>query len=84
MARLTKNKTYKIELFDRNYKWNDKRTTTKRVERYLITWKNERAETSLVVPRDMPNHIYFLEELLVDEGYKVTFRSPLLKWKENM
>jgi len=79
MTRLTKNKTYKIELFDRNYKWNDKRTTTKRVERYLITWKNERAETSLVVPRDMPNHIYFLEELLVDEGYKVTFRSPLLK-----
>jgi hypothetical protein len=79
MARLTKNKTYKIELFDRNYKWNDKQTTTKRVERYLITWKNERAETSLVVPRDMPNHIYFLEELLVDEGYKVTFRSPLLK-----
>lgn len=79
MARLTKNKTYKIELFDRNYKWNDKQTTTKRVERYLMTWKNERAETSLVVPRDMPNHIYFLEELLVDEGYKVTFRSPLLK-----
>ena len=79
MARLTKNKTYKIELFDRNYKWNDKQTTTKRVERYLITWKNERAETSLVVPRDMPNHSYFLEELLVDEGYKVTFRSPLLK-----
>lgn len=79
MPKLTKNKTYKIELFDRNYKWNDKQTTTKRVERYLITWKNERAETSLVVPRDMPNHIYFLEELLVDEGYKVTFRSPLLK-----
>ena len=82
MARLTKNKTYKIELFDRNYKWNDVHThaqLTKRVERYLITWKNERAETSLVVPRDMPNHIYFLEELLVDEGYKVTFRSPLLK-----
>jgi len=79
MARLTKNKTYKIELFDRNYKWNDKQTTTKKVERYLITWKNERAETSLVVPRDMPNHIYFLEELLVDEGYELTFRSPLLK-----
>ena len=79
MARFTKNKTYKIELFARNYKWNDKQTATKRVERYLITWKNERAETSLVVPRDMPNHIYFLEELLVDEGYKVTFRSPLLK-----
>ena len=79
MARLTKNKTYKIELFDLSYKWNDKQTTTKRVERYLMTWKNERAETSLVVPRDMPNHIYFLEELLVDEGYKVTFRSPLLK-----
>lgn len=79
MPKLTKNKTYKIELFDRNYKWNDKQTATKRVERYLITWKNERAETSLVVPRDMPNHIYFLEELLVDEGYKVTFRSPLLK-----
>ena len=79
MARLTKNKTYKIELFDRNYKWNDKQTTTKRVQRYLITWKNERAETSLVVPRDMPNHIYFLEELLVDEGYELTFRSPLLK-----
>ena len=79
MARLTKSKTYKIELFDRSHKWNDKQTTTKRVERYLITWKNERAETSLVVPRDMPNHIYFLEELLVDEGYKVTFRSPLLK-----
>ena len=79
MARLTKNKTYKIELFVRNYKWNDKQAATKRVERYLITWKNERAETSLVVPRDMPNHIYFLEELLVDEGYKVTFRSPLLK-----
>ena len=79
MARLTKNKTYKIELFDRNYKWNDKHTTTKRVDRYLITWKNERAETSLVVPRDMPNHIYFLEELLVDEGYELTFRSPLLK-----
>ena len=79
MARLTKSKTYKIELFDRSHKWNDKQTTTKRVERYLITWKNERAETSLVVPRDMPNHIYFLEELLIDEGYKVTFRSPLLK-----
>ena len=79
MPKLTKNKTYKIELFDRSYKWNDKQTTTKRVERYLMTWKNERAETSLVVPRDMPNHIYFLEELLVDEGYKVTFRSPLLK-----
>jgi len=79
MPKLTKNKTYKIELFDLSYKWNDKQTTTKRVERYLMTWKNERAETSLVVPRDMPNHIYFLEELLVDEGYKVTFRSPLLK-----
>ena len=79
MARLTKNKTYKIELFDRSHKWNDKQTTTKRVERYLITWKNDRAETSLVIPRDMPNHIYFLEELLIDEGYKVTFRSPLLK-----
>ena len=84
MARLTKNKTYKIELFDRNYKWNDKQTTTKRVERYLITWKNERAETSLVVPRDMRNHIYFLEELLVDEGYELTFRSPLVKRKKNM
>ena len=79
MARLTKSKTYKIELFDRSHKWNDKRTTTKRVERYLITWKNERAETSLVIPRDMPNHIYFLEELLIDEGYEQTFRSPLLK-----
>ena len=79
MARLTKNKTYKIELFDRSHKWNDKQTTTKRVERYLITWKNERAETSLVVPRDMPNHIYFLEERLIDEGYEQTFRSPLLK-----
>jgi len=79
MARLTKSKTYKIELFDRSHKWNDKQTTTKRVERYLITWKNDRAETSLVVPRDMPNHIYFLEELLIDEGYKQTFRSPLLK-----
>ena len=79
MARLTKNKTYKIELFDRSHKWNDKQTTTKRVERYLITWKNDRAETSLVIPRDMPNHIYFLEELLIDEGYEQTFRSPLLK-----
>ena len=79
MARLTKNKTYKIELFDRSHKWNDKQTTTKRVERYLITWKNDRAETSLVVSRDMPNHIYFLEELLIDEGYEQTFRSPLLK-----
>ena len=79
MARLTKSKTYKIELFDRSHKWNDKQTTTKRVERYLITWKNDRAETSLVVPRDMPNHIYFLEELLIDEGYKQTFRSTLLK-----
>ena len=79
MSRLTKNKTYKIELFDRSHKWNDKQTTTKRVERYLITWKNDRAETSLVVPRDMPNHIYFLEELLIDEGYEQTFRSPLLK-----
>ena len=79
MARLTKSKTYKIELFDRSHKWNDKQTTTKRVERYLITWKNERAETSLVVPRDMPNHINFLEELLIDEGYEQTFRSPLLK-----
>jgi hypothetical protein len=79
MARLTKSKTYKIELFDRSHKWNDKQTTTKRVERYLITWKNDRAETSLVIPRDMPNHIYFLEELLIDEGYKNTFRSPLLK-----
>ena len=79
MARLKKSKTYKIELFDRSHKWNDKQTTTKRVERYLITWKNDRAETSLVVSRDMPNHIYFLEELLIDEGYEQTFRSPLLK-----
>ena len=79
MARLTKSKTYKIELFDRSHKWNDKQTTTKRVERYLITWKNDRAETSLVVSRDMPDHIYFLEELLIDEGYEQTFRSPLLK-----
>ena len=79
MARLTKNKTYKIELFDRSHKWNDKQTTTKRVERYCVTWKNDRAETSLVIPRDMPNHIYFLEDLLIDEGYKVTFRRPLLK-----
>jgi hypothetical protein len=79
MARLTKSKTYKIELFDRSHKWNDKQTTTKRVERYCVTWKNDRAETSLVIPRDMPNHIYFLEELLIDEGYKNTFRSPLLK-----
>ena len=79
MARLTKSKTYKIELFDRSHKWNDKQTTTKRVERYLITWKNDRAETSLVIPRDMPNHIYFLEELLIDEGYEQTFRSPFLK-----
>jgi hypothetical protein len=31
----------------------------------------------------MPNHIYFLEELLIDEGYEQTFRSPLLKWKES-
>jgi|TARA_R110001583_G_scaffold12964_7_gene56772 hypothetical protein len=74
MARLTKNKTYKIELFDAPL-----RLGSVRVERYCVTWKNDRAETSLVVPRDMPNHIYFLEELLVDEGYKVTFRSPLLK-----
>lgn len=79
MARLTKSKTYKIELFDRSHKWNDKQTTTKRVERYCVTWKNDRAETSLVIPRDMPNHIYFLEELLIDEGYEQTFRSPLLK-----
>ena len=69
MARLTKNKTYKIELFDR---YADG-------ERYLITWKNKRAESFLVVPRSMPNHLYLLEDLLVDEGYKVTFRSPLLK-----
>jgi len=69
MAKLTKNKTYKIELWDRQAD----------TERYLITWKNERAETFLVVPRDMPNHIYFLEELLIDEGYEQTFRSPLLK-----
>jgi len=67
MAKSTKNKTYKIELYDCQ------------ANRYLITWKNERAETSLVIPRDMPNHIYLLEELLVDEGYELTFRNPSLK-----
>jgi|TARA_R110000765_G_C18580652_1_gene566335 hypothetical protein len=69
MAKLTKDKTYKIELWDR-------RSDT---ELYLITWKNKRAESSLVVRRSMPNHLYLLEDLLIDEGYEQTFRSPLLK-----
>jgi len=69
MAKLTKNKTYKIELWDRQAD----------TERYLITWKNKRAESFLVVPRSMPNHLYLLEDLLIDEGYEQTFRSPLLK-----
>ena len=69
MAKLTKNKTYKIELWDRQAD----------TERYLITWKNKRSESFLVVPRSMPNHLYLLEDLLIDEGYEQTFRSPLLK-----
>jgi hypothetical protein len=54
-----KEKTYSVKLFDRK----------DGVNRYCITWKNKRAETALLVPANMPNHINFLEELLIDENY---------------
>ena len=54
-----KEKTYSV-------KWFDKKDG---VNRYCITWKNKRAETALIVPADMPNHINFLEELFLAEGY---------------
>jgi len=54
-----KEKTYSV-------KWFDKKDG---VNRYCITWKNKRAETALIVPANMPNHINFLEELLIDEDY---------------
>ena len=54
-----KEKTYSV-------KWFDKKDD---VNRYCITWKNKRAETALIVPANMPNHINFLEELLIDEDY---------------
>ena len=54
-----KEKTYSV-------KWFDKKDD---VNRYCITWKNKRAETALVVPVNMPNHINFLVELLIDENY---------------
>ena len=47
-------------------KWFDKKDD---VNRYCITWKNKRAETALIVPANMPNHINFLVELLIDENY---------------
>ena len=52
-----KEKTYSVKLFDKK----------DGVNRYCITWKNKRAETALIVPANMPNHINFLEELLIDE-----------------
>ena len=54
-----KEKTYSV-------KWFDKKDG---VNRYCITWKNKRAETALIVPANMPNHINFLVELLIDENY---------------
>ena len=54
-----KEKTYSV-------KWFDKKDD---VNRYCITWKNKRAETALIVPANMPNHINFLVELLIDENY---------------
>ena len=54
-----KEKTYSV-------KWFDKKDD---VNRYCITWKNKRAETALIVPANMPNHINFLLELLIDENY---------------
>jgi len=54
-----KEKTYSV-------KWFDKKDD---VNRYCITWKNKRAETALIVPVNMPNHINFLVELLIDENY---------------
>ena len=54
-----KEKTYSV-------KWLRKKDGDKN---YCITWKNKRAETALIVPANMPNHINFLVELLIDENY---------------
>ena len=54
-----KEKTYSVKLFNKKDGVNN----------YCITWKNKRAETSLIVPASMPNHINFLVELLIDENY---------------
>ena len=56
-----KEKTYSVKLF------NNKNG----VNNYCITWKNKRAETALIVSANMPNHINFLVELLIDENYKI-------------
>ena len=45
-------KTYSVKFFD----------IKDGVSRYCVTWKNKRAETALIVPANMPNHINFLEE----------------------
>ena len=55
-----KEKTYSV-------KWFNKKDG---VNNYCITWKNKRAETALIVPANMPNHINFLVELLIDENYE--------------
>ena len=60
-------KTYSVKLFDKK----------DGVNRYCITWINKRAETALIVPADMPNHINFLEELLIDENYE---KNDAINW----
>ena len=52
-------KTYSVKLFNKKNGVNN----------YCITWKNKRAETALIVPANMPYHINFLVELLIDENY---------------
>ena len=62
-----KEKTYSV-------KWFNKKDG---VNRYCITWKNKRAESALIVPANMPNHINFLEELLIDEDYN---KDDTINW----
>jgi len=60
-------KTYSVKFFD----------IKDGVSRYRVTWKNKRAETALIVPANMPNHINFLEELLIDENYE---KDDAINW----
>lgn len=45
--------------------------------RYLISWKNKRAHSFLLMTEQMPNHLHFLLELLEDEGYEKVDKIPL-------
>ena len=46
-------------------------------DRYLVSWKNKRAHSTLLMTGQMPNHLHFLIELLEDEGYEKVDHIPI-------